>query len=268
MTCDSARTMLSGYLDNELLASEAMAVSSHLETCAACRQDYDALRPIGTAMRHHLPMLTAPDLLRSRVGAALRTAHAGRPAGRRRRAFWLRQIAAGLVIAVASSAVTRAVLRRAPSDSGIAVRDVVARHVRSLMTNHLTDIVSTDEHSVKPWFDGRVPFAPDVARLEDVGFPLAGGRVDTVGHEPTAALVYRRRKHVINVFTWPAHPGARASDEILSDTEHGYHVLRWTRGDMQFAAVSDLATIELREFVDAFRRSRSTARIEAEQPKR
>jgi anti-sigma factor RsiW len=137
-----------------------------------------------------------------------------------------------------------------------------------MMTSPLTDIVSTDEHNVKPWFDGKVAFAPDVPRLDSAGFPLIGGRVDTVGREPAAALVYGRRKHLINLFTWPASRGARTSDEILSATEHGYNVLRWVRGDMQFAAVSDLAMIDLRQFVEAFRQSRPASGADAEHPRR
>jgi anti-sigma factor RsiW len=255
--------MLSGYLDNELTVAEASAVARHCEGCAACRAEYDALGAARAAVRDHLPALTAPDLLRSRVTAALQGAQARDAilvAAPSRRTFWLRQIAAGLVIAVASSAVTRTVLHQSPRDSDVAVSDVVASHVRSLMTNHLTDIVSTDEHNVKPWFDGKVAFAPDVPRLDSTGFPLIGGRVDTIGYEPVAALVYGRRKHVINVFTWPVRGGPQAGGEILSATEHGYNVLRWVRGDMQFAAVSDLATVELRQFVEAFRQGPGAVR--------
>jgi anti-sigma factor RsiW len=258
MKCERVGPMLSGYLDNELSPAEASAVAHHCESCAACRAEYDALRAARAAMRDHLPVLAAPDLLRSRVAAALRSAQtrdATPVAAPSRRPFWLRQVAAGLVIAVASSAVTRSVLHQSPGDSAITTHDVVATHVRSLMTNHLTDIVSTDEHNVKPWFDGRVAFAPDVPRLDSTGFPLVGGRVDTIGREPVAALVYGRRKHVINVFTWPTLGGSRAGTEILSATEHGYNVLRWVRGDMQFAAVSDLAAVELRQFVEAFRQT-------------
>jgi anti-sigma factor RsiW len=258
MTCESARALLGGYLDNELPPSEASAVASHLETCTACRLQYAALEAVGPVMRHHLPRVTAPDLLRSRVTAALRSTEHDqtRSAGRRRR-FWIRQIAAGLVIAVASSAVTLFVLRQSPRDSNTAVHDLVSSHVRSLMTKHLTDVASSNEHHVKPWFDGRVAFAPDVPRLDSLGFPLVGGRVDSVGREPVAALVYGRRKHLINVFTWPLRRGARAGGEVLTASELGYNVVRWVRGDMQYAAVSDLAMVELQQFVSAYRQVRT-----------
>jgi len=271
MTCERMRAMLSGLLDDELPVVESREVARHVESCAACRAEYDALRAARAAVRDHLPALAAPDLLRSRVVAALHDARrtdATRAAVPGRSGFWLRQIAAGLVIAVASSAVTRAVLHRSPAASDIAVRDVVASHVRSLMTNHLTDVASTDEHNVKPWFDGKVPFAPDVPRLDSLDFPLIGGRVDTIGHEPAAALVYGRRRHVINVFAWPERGGPRADGTIHDATEHGYNVLRWVRGDMRYAAVSDLGLAELRQFVAAFRQSGAAATVEPDRPKR
>jgi anti-sigma factor RsiW len=259
-TCERARALLGGYLDNELPPSEASAVASHLESCTACRQQYAALSGVGPLIRHRLLRLTAPDVLRNRVTSALRDAdHAQARSGAKGRGFWLRQIAAGLVIAAASSAVTLFVSRQSAADSNTAVHDVVETHVRALMAKHLTDIVSNDEHNVKPWFDGRVTFAPDVPRLDSMGFPLLGGRVDSIGHERVAAIVYGRRKHVINLFTWPAGRRTRNGAEDLTATELGYNVVRWVRGDMQYAAVSDLAMAEMRQFVAAYRQDRAAA---------
>jgi anti-sigma factor RsiW len=136
------------------------------------------------------------------------------------------------------------------------------------MTKHLTDVVSNNEHNVKPWFDGRVAFAPDVPRLDSMGFPLIGGRVDSIGHERVAAIVYGRRKHLINVFAWPAHRSGRAgSDEVQTDTALGYNVARWVRGDLQYAAVSDLVMVELRQFVGAYRQVRPAARPDTGRPR-
>ena len=258
MTCERARALLGAYLDNELPPTEASAVAAHLESCTACRQQYAALSAVGPVIRHRLPRLAAPDVLRSRVTSALRGVDLS-PARSRGRGFWLRQIAAGLVIAVASSAVTLFISRQAPPDSNAAVHLVVESHVRALMTRHLADVVSNNEHNVKPWFDGRVTFAPDVPRLDSLGFPLLGGRVDSIGHERVAAIVYGRRKHVINLFTWPARRRVRAGGEDLTATELGYNVVRWVRGDMQYAAVSDLAMAELRQFVTAYRQDRPAA---------
>jgi anti-sigma factor RsiW len=260
MTCDTVRSLLSGYVDDALTPAETSAVARHCENCAACRTEHEALRVVRATLRDHLPALVAPDLLRRRIATALRHGEqrdAIPGAAASRNMVWLRQIAAALVVAVVSSAATRAVLRQSAGTPDVAVHDIVAVHVRSLMTDHLTAIVSTDEHSVKPWFDGKVAFEPDVPRLDSVGFPLIGGRVDTIGHDPVAALVYGRRKHVINLFTWPANGGTRTDGALLSGNEHGYNVLRWTRGDMRFAAVSDLAAADLRQFVVAYRQGGS-----------
>ena len=162
-------------------------------------------------MRQQLPPFAAPDLLRASVRAALRnrpvtprsTAATAPSTPTVRRTLWVRQ-AAGLVIAAASSAITLFVTQhRTPSLNGID-HDVVATHVRSLMANHLTDIASTDQHNVKPWFNGKTEFSPEVYRLEDAGFPLIGGRIDRVGSgQPVAAIVYGRRQPVDDLFTWP-----------------------------------------------------------------
>jgi anti-sigma factor RsiW len=196
-----------------------------------------------------LPPLAAPDLLHGRITRSIRD-----DAGRRRFApSWRGQLAAGLAIAIASSAVTMLLVRRPPVAEHLAASDVVASHVRALMSNHLTDVTSTDEHNVKPWFDGRVPFAPDVPRLDSVGFPLVGGRVDRVGDAAAAALVYGRRKHVITVFASASDGRAPVDTAATAVTERGYHAVTWRNGDMQYAAVSDLAVAELGEFVAAFR---------------
>ncbi|MES1259244.1 MAG: anti-sigma factor, partial [Gemmatimonadota bacterium] len=164
------------------------------------------------------------------------------------------QVAAGLLIAVASSAATLLIVQRSSTAANLSGSDVVASHIRSLMANHLTDVASTDEHNVKPWFDGKVPFAPDVPRLDSAGFRLIGGRVDSVGHEPAAALVYGRRQHVINVFVWPSRRAADSGSAVSGGVERGYNVVRWIRNDLQYAAASDLAIGELRAFVEEFRR--------------
>jgi anti-sigma factor RsiW len=203
--------------------------------------------------------VAAPDLLRARVRAALR-GQAGsatipelKPVIRRSR--WIPQLVAGLIIAAASSGVTTLALlyRRSPAES--LGREVVASHTRSLMTNHLTDIASADQHNVKPWFNGKVDFSPDVYRLDDAGFPLIGGRVDHVGKHAAAVLVYGRRKHVIDVFTWPGESAnAPPSGRVTEERDRGYNVLHWSGDGMYFWAVSDLNIDELREFVEAFRK--------------
>ena len=252
MSCSDVRARLGADLDGELLTPEASAVANHLATCEGCHRERAALVTLRAAIRQHLPPRAAGDLLRARVSASIRGEGSGNAPRRTRRATWTRQVAAGLAVALASSGTTWALLQKSSTDTTVAVSDVVGSHIRSLMASHLTDITSTDEHNVKPWFDGKVPFAPEVPRLDSAGYPLIGGRVDTVDHTPVAALVYGRRKHLINLFTWPTRAGAGGGDTVSGATERGYNVVRWSRGDMLYAAVSDLAMTDLREFVVAY----------------
>lgn len=252
MAGHTAAITVSAYLDGELTPLEMADVGRHLEACPACRREYEALRDTGIAIREQLPRAAAPDLLRGRVIAALAEARAGAAApAHTRRTSWIRQIAAGLVVAAASSALTYLLIRPSMVPEA-AVPGVVASHIGALMKHHLTDVVSTDAHNVKPWFDGKVPFAPDVPRLDTFGFPLIGGRVDTVDAKRVAALVYGRRQHIISVFAWPTnHPGG--ADSVRAGSARGYNVLQWTHADMQYAAVSDVSMLDLRQFVEVFR---------------
>jgi anti-sigma factor RsiW len=143
-----------------------------------------------------------------------------------------------------------------PSSDELLTQDVVASHIRSLMVNHLADVPSTDEHTVKPWFNGKLDFSPPVVDLAKQGFPLIGGRLDYLNNRPVAALVYQRDKHVINVFVWPSNKTRQTSESIK--TQQGYHVIRWTRSEMNFWVVSDLERNQLEKFVESLKRSAPT----------
>jgi anti-sigma factor RsiW len=141
-----------------------------------------------------------------------------------------------------------------PSQQDLLAEEVVSSHIRSLMPNHLTDVASSDQHTVKPWFDGRIDFSPSVVDLARQGFPLVGGRLDYLGGQPVAALVYQRRKHFINVFTWPRDASAGDSASPVEVPAHqGYNVFHWTKSGMVYWAVSDLNAQELETFAELLR---------------
>jgi len=239
MRCDDLERDLDAYVDRELSADSAAAIRDHLATCASCRLRVADRNALGRLVRS-VPYHDAPDRLRAIVSRRVQRANAVS-----RVLIWT-AAAAVLVIAAGGTAL----LVRSASMSGDAamVEDVVDSHVRSLMAEHLFDVRSTDQHTVKPWFLGKLDFSPPVVDLAYAGFPLVGGRLDYVSGRPVAALVYERQKHTINVFICPA------SETRLSMTERslrGFHVRHWVRDGMSFCVVSDLNDAELTEFARA-----------------
>ena len=194
----------------------------------------------------------APDVLKARIRAsAAAEANRGEPLTRPRsvldRVSWSRIAAAALVAAVVGSGATAALMRGGAERSPVA-EQVLASHIRSLMPGHLTDVASTDQHNVKPWFNGRVNLSPPVPRLDSAGYPLVGGRLDYVDGRPAAVVVYQRRQHVINVFWWAARDGAAAGSAQRASSENGYNVIRGRVDGLERWIVSDLNGAELEDF--------------------
>ncbi|HEX6629670.1 MAG TPA: anti-sigma factor [Gemmatimonadaceae bacterium] len=259
-SCAETRELLSAYVDGELAPERGAEVAEHLASCAECAREYEATLETVRTVKEGLVRYRAPDVLRARVRAAIReerpfAAPPARREGWRRMMVPWRAAAAAVVIAVASSGLTLlAAGGRAPGGEERALSDeVLASHVRSLMPEHLTDVRSSDQHNVKPWFNGRLDYSPTVPRLEEAGFPLLGGRLDYVHGRPVAVVVYGRRQHVINVFSWPAGAdgdprGVRETKPTL-ETRQGYNLLHWRSGGAEHWAASDLNAPELEQFV-------------------
>jgi anti-sigma factor RsiW len=251
-------------VDGELSPEQAADVSAHLSSCAECAREYEATLATVRAVREGLVRHHAPDVLRARVRAAIREERpeeAATPAverSRQRRSPSWSAAAAAILIAVASSGLTLVVTggRHAAAVAEPAVAgEVLASHIRSLMPDHLTDVRSSDQHNVKPWFNGRLDFSPSVPRLDEQGFPLLGGRLDYVAGRPVAVLVYGRRQHVINVYTWPTAGGDAGVSSVASVASHGYHALHWRAAGAEHWAVSDLNVAELGQFADLWRQA-------------
>ena len=251
MTCSTTRELLSGYVDGELTPEEMAEVSDHLTSCDACADAYAEMVQTVQTLREGMVRYQAPDVLRARVRTAIRSGGTeSAPVVTKRRRFPWRVAAAVLVTAIAATSLTMLLTRGSASARPIA-EEVLASHIRSLMPDHLTDIASTDQHNVKPWFNGRLDFSPAVPRFDDQGFPLLGGRLDYVHGRPVAAVVYGRRQHKINVYSWPVDAAERSS--IDDESHHGYNLLHWRDRGMEYWVASDLNATELRQFVELLR---------------
>ncbi len=269
MNCDEATKLMDGYLDGELDPFASQKIEQHLRDCRTCEQAYEAHTALTQAISRGALYYKAPDELRQRVHSSLldtlgakdmRSAArenqllVKRPRAERRFVVsempwnWL-ALAAAIILAaiIASSLFPR--LKQPGSDQFLATQ-LIASHVRSLMANHLTDVASSDQHTVKPWLDAKLDFAPAVVDLSSEGFPLIGGRLDYLDNRPVAALVYQRRKHFINLFVWPTAAGDSKKQELV--TRQGYHLLHWIDGDFTYWAVSDVNASDLQNFKQLF----------------
>jgi anti-sigma factor RsiW len=239
VTCAETERLLPAYVDNELDDADAARVDEHLAACDRCRGQLARARSLASALQR-APYYTAPDRLRSVVAArAKKPRFNTRPFA----------LAAAALLAVSATAFFAARLTpgaRGNSPVSVIATEVVDEHLRALMSGRMYDVASTDQHTVKPWFLGKIDFSPPVVDLAAQGFPLQGGRLDYVGGRKVAALVYTRRQHSITVFVWPSSEPAAPP---AASTVRGFHAVHWTRDGMTLWAVSDLNLAELQQFV-------------------
>jgi anti-sigma factor RsiW len=243
MTCNDVRNLVHAFLDGELDLVRQLEIEDHLGVCPACQTVYESQRAMGAALKADGVCFAAPAHLHRRVRALIRpTAVPTRWWSRGVSLSWLGAAAAAIVVV---AAVARPIVSRRSQAEQVA-QEVVSAHIRSLLASHLTDVPSSDQHTVKPWFAGKLDFSPPVIDLNAEGFPLVGGRLDYVENRPIAALAYRRGQHVINLFVWPSSSSADLGEAFSA--RQGYNALSWTRDHTNFWAVSDLNAVELRQF--------------------
>ncbi len=248
MTCDESVKLIDAYLDGELDVATCVRVEEHLAACPACRAKLESRQVLTVLVAEDAPRFTASPFLATRIRAML---SAGENAPQK--APWLsflslRWIYAG--IAAALAAIALAFFFSTPAEFPQLAREGITDHIRSLQVNHLMDVASTDQHTVKPWFAGKLDYSPQVIDLKSQGYPLIGGRLDVLGGRNVSAIIYQRRAHYINLFIWPTDTAA------IGDRGyewHNYHVISWTENGMNYMAVSELGVKELRDFAGMIR---------------
>jgi anti-sigma factor RsiW len=256
MKCDESEVLLHALIDGELDAGHARDVEAQVADCAGCSEKLAAFRTMHEVMSAAPLKETAPAHLRNRIEALL-AAPAGRVVSMRqfmrptRRSFF-GGFAMGSALSAAVAATLVLTVIRGDQEQAIA-EEVVSAHIRSLQAGHLMDVETSDRHTVKPWFNGRVDVAPPMIDLTAESFTLLGGRLDYVDSEPVAAIVYQRRKHVINLFV-AQHLGMKHPRPTAKSIQ-GYNCRHWTQDGLDLWAVSDLATDELDEFVQKIARA-------------
>ena len=261
MNCKEVIDLVDPYLDGELDPVTSQKVEEHLGECSGCDHAFKEHQAFVGAIGAVAPYHKSPEGLRERIQSSLRDqipqstrvvarGHQTQVPKKRRDSpvvpfdtpwSWL-GLAAAVILAVLIVWSLAPILRRPGAEQFLATQ-LLASHVRSLMVGHLTDVASTDQHTVKPWFDGKLDFAPTVVNPASDGFPLVGGRLDYLDNRPVAALVYQRRKHFINVFIWPVETSDARTAEAI--TRQGYQLLHWVDHDLHYWAVSDISDNEL-----------------------
>ncbi|HLZ54480.1 MAG TPA: anti-sigma factor [Verrucomicrobiae bacterium] len=246
MNCQQARLLIDAYADDELDPAGILELEKHLHDCPACALVFRNVQILKKSLKSDSLFFTAPTELRQKLKAELRPQTESTKPFR----IWKWFTAVTASAAVICLALLLSLVLTRPSARQQLAQEIVSSHIRSLMANHEMDVASSDQHTVKPWFDGKLDFSPPVKDLAAQGFPLTGGRLDYLGNRAVAALVFHRAKHVINLFVWPTKEGD--SEPAVVVPINGYNLIHWARGGMTFWAVSDLNERELMEFARDF----------------
>lgn len=244
MSCQQTHELIHGYVDGELDLVKSIEIEQHLADCPACTQTYQGMRGLQSVVRNEALRFQPPADFEKRLRSSLRREDKAERKPGLLNWSWL--LAGALCGAVLVGVLSFAGLFSRQSSDDLLAQEVVSSHVRSLMADHFADVQSTNQHTVKPWFDGKLDFSPPVKDLTQQGFVLTGGRLDYIGNRPVAAVVYMRGQHPINLFVWPATTSSVVSERALE--RQGFNMIRWSNGGMTYWAVSDLNLAELQQF--------------------
>ena len=239
--CTEQIALITGLVDGELDAVNSALAEAHLSRCEDCRDEYERQQALRTLVSNPGVAYRAPEKLERRIAALPDLTRTSRLATRRL-GSWLAPAVTG---AIAASAAL--LLLATPSQQSALDQQLISSHVRSLQPGHLTDVQTTNQHVVKPWFNGKIDFAPPVPELADQGFPLAGGRLDSIDGKTVAALVYHRRLHTVNLFVWKGQSGSS------TEVKDGFALAEWSEDGLRFAAVSDIPLADLSQFEHLYR---------------
>lgn len=247
MSCQRAQELIHGYVDGELDLLRSLEVEQHIHGCEICARTYRSQTTLRSSLQNDSLYYSAPQNLKKRIQKSLRKQAGAKVTPRRWDWRWLTvgaSLAFMLLVGVVAWRFVPGSIR--PSGDELLAQEIVSDHVRSLqMPGHLTDVLSSDQHTVKPWFDGKVDFAPPVKDFASQDFRLFGGRLAYLNNRPVATLIYQRRLHYINLFIWPAEQAGSTGEVAIQ--RQGYNLIHWSGSGMNFWAISDLNGVELRE---------------------
>jgi anti-sigma factor RsiW len=246
LSCQITQEFIHAYVDGELDLGRSLEVEQHVQECQFCASAYQNQTALRSAFKDSSLYYPAPPRLEKRIRSSLRR-EAKSEVGRRLFGWRWLPVGAMALILLLGLVIWRAVPGLRPSGDEFLAQEMVSNHVRSLqLDSHRTDVISSDQHTVKPWFDGKLDFAPPVKDFSSQGFPLLGGRLEYLNNRAVAALIYQRQKHYINLYIWPAEQ-SNATGEVGTKRQ-GYNLLHWTNSGMTYWAISDLNGVELHEF--------------------
>jgi anti-sigma factor RsiW len=247
LSCQTAQEFIHAYVDGELDLARTLEVEQHVQECQGCASAYRNQTALRSSFKDASLYYSAPRKLEKRIRSALRR-EANSEVSRRSFGWrWLPIGVAATLVLLMALVIWRTLPGIRPPADELLAQEIVSNHVRSLqLESHRTDVISSDQHTVKPWFDGKLDFAPPVKDFSSQGFPLMGGRLEYLNNRAVAALIYQRQKHYINLYIWPAQQSNAASE--VATKRLGYNLLHWTNSGMSYWAVSDLNAVELHQF--------------------